>query len=478
MINLTDTIFRRMFSVSMYKNLKLGIGEMSFFKDFVHDSRGDLYPVLDRSETCTESVKDGVYEINGGSIERMFCRFFPYASYEISAALTNGTAGFTFRLPKSWASVILSRETVTYTCENRVREVSIPDQRENEITLIVQCRPAAFDIYLKNGRKPEFVCTFEEETFRDSDLYAEFSNGTAALTVSGHVTVTAVQAYSDNGISIADIRPIKYENGEVITEQGKIFFTASVRMQRESFQGVFSWIPTTTTFEMTGAVFYDCGDGRWRGCVAPVMIYNRNKKQWYVWVVSSFEHILAHAAFDGDPRFGVNIIDVQIMEKAPNGADISSFTGFRGDEDPDLLYDEKRNRWLMAICRLDPKNNRYVYVFFESDDPFEGYTCLGKGYDGSETGGSFLSVKDDVYFICGNDEPGKVSDYRIYSKNGMKKAVFDYPDGGFRGWGSVFPIRMGSRTRYFWLTFDRHKGSDFTWSYGNLYCFEADIYKQ
>ena len=29
------------------------------------------------------------------------------------------------------------------------------------------------------------------------------------------------------------------------------------------------------------------------------------------------------------------------------------------------------------------------------------------------------------------------------------------------------------RTRYFWLTFDRHKGSDYNWSYGNLYCFEA-----
>jgi hypothetical protein len=26
--------------------------------------------------------------------------------------------------------------------------------------------------------------------------------------------------------------------------------------------------------------------------------------------------------------------------------------------------------------------------------------------------------------------------------------------------------------RYYWMTFDRHKGSDYNWSYGNLYCFE------
>jgi hypothetical protein len=32
---------------------------------------------------------------------------------------------------------------------------------------------------------------------------------------------------------------------------------------------------------------------------------------------------------------------------------------------------------------------------------------------------------------------------------------------------------MGSRTRYFWMTFDRHNGSGYTWSYGNIYCFEG-----
>lgn len=41
------------------------------------------------------------------------------------------------------------------------------------------------------------------------------------------------------------------------------------------------------------------------------------------------------------------------------------------------------------------------------------------------------------------------------------------------GWGCVIPIRQGSRMRCYWLTFDRHRGSDYTWSYGNLYGFEA-----
>ena len=61
------------------------------------------------------------------------------------------------------------------------------------------------------------------------------------------------------------------------------------------------------------------------------------------------------------------------------------------------------------------------------------------------------------------------------SKKKMENAVFDICDGGFRGWGTLMPIKICGRTRYFWLTFDRHNGSDYNWSYGNLYCFEGDI---
>ena len=55
----------------------------------------------------------------------------------------------------------------------------------------------------------------------------------------------------------------------------------------------------------------------------------------------------------------------------------------------------------------------------------------------------------------------------------MTEAKFNFPDGGFRGWGTVIPVKQGTRTRYYWLTFDRHRGSDYNWSYGNLYCFEG-----
>ena len=199
-------------------------------------------------------------------------------------------------------------------------------------------------------------------------------------------------------------------------------------------------------------------------------------KKWYVWTSSfAHAHILAYGQFDGDPRFGINVADVEIMKKASEDDSETEFLGFVRDEDPDLIYDAENDRWLLAICRIDQKTRKYVYVFFESKDPFKNYRYIGRGVEGaSETGGSFVRVDGEIFFVCGNSFDRR-SEYRIYSKDGMKEAKFRYPDGGFRGWGCVIPVSLGARRRYFWLTFDRHNGSNYNWSYGNLYCFEAEI---
>ena len=472
-MNLLYSEFKRKFSISMYKNMKIKLGEMSFFKNFVDDNRGDPYPIIMKSANCRESVADNRYVVDEGAVKRIFCQFFPFATYEVSYHSNGGEVGLCFHLPDVEATVSVRKNQLQYSCCAHVELNTLPIFLGEKGVLIVSCRPGAFDVYFKNNGKPEYFHTFYEEAYRNSNQETVFSNAYVSLVASDGVALNKVSSYIDNGVSIADIRPIKYENGAPVLECGCIWFTASIRMQENSFQGVFSWIPGTAEFQMTGALFYDCGDGKWRNYVAPTIVYHQAKKQWYVWV-SSFEHehVLAHGCFEGDPRFGVNVVDVQLMEKASNLSDITAFAGFKGDEDPDLLYDAKRNRWLLAICRLNPKTGRYIYVFFESDDPFANYRYIGQGKDcaetDAETGGTFIQINGEIFFVSGN-----VSKYRIYSKDGMETAKFNYPDGGFRGWGSVIPVKFGSRTRYFWLTFDRHNGSPYNWSYGNLYCFEA-----
>lgn len=467
--------FKRKFSMSMYKNLKITLAEMTFFKDFVRDTRGDLYPVIEKSDDCEEFIDGNRYLLKCGSAERLFCQFFPFATYELTARTSGGSVGFSFVLPDASAKLVMNGAEVTYTCGEDERSVPLSVRTDGEVTMLVSCRPGAFDVYIKRNEKPELLQTFSARTFENSNAYDNFSNGYVRLSVSGCVTVKDVEAYIDNGISIADIRPIKYENGDTIYENGKIYFSASVRIESGGFQGIFSWIPGTAEIAMTGALFFDNGDGTWRNYLASVILYNRNAGQWYLWV-SSFghKHILAHAAFDGDPRFGVNVVDVKVMDEAEKDTDFTKFAGFCGDEDPDLIYDKERNKWIMAICRVNPTDKQYAYLFFESEKPFDGYSFIGRGYDGCETGGSFVKYNGELHFVCGNSFE-KRSDYRIYNKNGMKNARFNYPDGGFRGWGSVITVRAGSRTRYYWLTFDRHNGSGDNWSYGNFYCFEAGM---
>lgn len=472
---LSDVEFRRKFSFSMYKNQKLNLSEMTFTKDFVNDKRGDMYPVLSKTDDCQEVIEYGLYCVRGGQVARWFSSYFPFATYELTIRHLTGKAGFAFHISGADAKLVLCEKCVSFDCGSAHEDRELPAHIGNARTMIVSLRPGAFDVYFRIDSTTVFFHTFRSEAFDEANDYSEFSKGYAALHVSGDVTVEAVSSYIDCGISQADIRPIRYENGDIMIEQGKVYLTASIRMQEKTFQGVFSWIPGTAELHLTGAVFYDAGDGKWCGDVAASVLYVRDQGVFYLWVCSfNHGHILGWSSFEGDLRFGVNVVDITLMEKAPENAVISCFAGMQGDEDPDFFYDANKKKWLMAICRMDPAIRAYRYVFFESNHPFKGYTFLGNGYDGAETGGSFVKINGEQLFVCGNDFHA-VSNYRIYDKNGMRNAKFDLPDGGFRGWGTLMPIKLGSRTRYFWLTFDRHNGSSYNWSYGNIYCFEGDL---
>ena len=472
-MNWDNLKFRRFFSKSMYKNLKLPLAEMTFTKDFVNDRRGDLYPIIEKDNACTEQIENNSCRVQNGTVERMFAQFFPYATYQVSFSGLNGECGFVFHLADQKAQLICGEDFLLFSDGGYAEKTELKEACTFR-TLIVSCRPGAFDVYQLNNDKPDYLCTFKSDAFAKSNEEKLFRNGFVSLFARGTVTVSSVCAYMDCGISQADIRPIRYENGEVMVENGKIFLTLSVRMQEGGFQGIVSWIPTTSNFELVGALFYDSGDGKWCGDVAASVLFNRKTDEWYLWVCAfSHQHILGHAAFKGDPRFGVNVVDIRLMDMAEKNSGITEFLGFKGDEDPDFYYNEQEKTWYMAICRIFPDNNQYRYVFFKSDRPFDNYTYIGQGDFGAETGGSFVNIGGEPAFVCGNDF-GKRADYRIYTKNGMHKAEFDFDDGGFRGWGTVIPITMGSRKRYFWLTFDRHNGSSFNWSYGNIYCFEAE----
>ena len=193
----------------------------------------------------------------------------------------------------------------------------------------------------------------------------------------------------------------------------------------------------------------------------------------------SHDHVLAWAQTENDPRFGVNVIDVNLMPFKEGSCD-TDFAAKIGDEDPDMYYDKDSGKWYMAICRSDSEaeDGHYSYFLFESDKPFENYTFLSKSSGDAVTGGSFIKTGGKRFFTCGANFD-KRAQYNIYDNRDFTKCSHikcDFDDGGFRGWGSVIPIPCGTRTKYVWITFDRHNGSQiYNWSYGNVYVYEADV---
>ena len=161
----------------MYKNMQLPLGEMNFLKDFVNDTRGDLYPIVEKSEGCQERVGENRYHVESGSAERVFCQFFPFATYEIEAERVCGEIGFVFRLPEASATVALvsngGKTALSYRCGEHTEELELPESFTADSPWLVTCRPGFFDIYYRqNGGAVYFTL---EET--DANVIVSISYG-------------------------------------------------------------------------------------------------------------------------------------------------------------------------------------------------------------------------------------------------------------------------------------------------------------
>ncbi len=470
--------FRRLFSVNPFRTLSLPMGEMSFYKDWAHDGRGDPYPVLCREGDFKEETGNGkwrVFSESGGRFDRFLCGFFPWHTYTVSLdELKN--ASFVLRVlsPRGPVALRVSGDgrvslsdptgekaagrlsgALAFSVSFRTNGVSVFNEtKKGGASLILDT-----DLPLLSDLRDEALF---RKTVTSVGIEAE-AGGTA--------TVSEVKTAIVSGMSHADPKPVRYEDGTVMTENGRVFLTVSAREGRYGFETVVSWLPGTADFRMEGALFFSYGDGAWCADVASSILFDRRTKKWLLWVCSfSHGHRLARAAFDADPRYGVNVIDA--MPMAYGNGDRLGFEAIQGDEDPDLIYYE--GKWHLAVCRL-MEDGGYHYLHFVSDDPTGGFSYADRTPGKEKTGGLFVKTADGVDFVCGSDF-GKRAVYDtcpIADFSDRRPLQCDYDDGGFRGWGTVMAIPKGTRTAYYWLTFDRHNCSDYNWSYGNLYVYEA-----
>lgn len=531
----SEMVFRRKFAVNLYKNLRFPLGEMSLYAQWIDSDRGDPYPALTRSENIKETIsRDASYKVENkgegtATVRRLLGQHFPYANHEMTLLENTAKAGFSFICRADGRSTYTEETapTVDVYAENkgengssvvcrvsvngnvtRTEETAIFPQITVGSTFSVACNGDQLDIYVDNGGTPEPLHTFFVPEFEDIRRRVNFTACTASvfteLSKGETIEIDNVCWYLDSGVCQADMRPIRYIDGTPMLEDGRLFFTMSSRLVRGGYQSVISWNPTSCDFRLEGAIFYDAGDDIWCADVAASVLYDKKAEKYLVWMCSfSHDHILAHGVSDADLRYGINILDVELMPTEgfiktseidgtnPGGvkqrgravlSDDRLFMGKRGDEDPDFYYDEEKNCWYMTICRHSAETGKYEYFRFKSDTPFEGYKFIDKTGNEQETGGSTVKIGDKRYFFCGALFTERAV-YNMYEIGEDEKFHFigniktDYDDGGFRGWGTVIPVKCGSRTKYVWMTFDRFLGSSVhNWSYGNIYVYEADLY--
>ncbi len=750
MENAYELYFHRLFSINPYRSLRMKLCEMSFCKDWPHTDRGEPYPIVrEVGAALGEKVEDGRIAFSAdapGERARLIGRFFPYASSEVCVDALDGEGarvGLEFAVRSGRGSPYTAEDApglcvfveragaeVCVCHEEFVggRSLGVVRHGTRAFTpggvLFVSAHGAFFDVSL--GR--EFACTIQAEGFSDICRRSAFMNAGVSLYVAlpagGRAAVSRAESFLDGGLSHADMKPVRYEDGTPILENGRLFLTLSSRLQAGAYQYVVSWNPSTCELRPEGAIFFDYGDGHWCADVAISLIYHRERREWLFWATAfSHGHILCHGTSAGDPRFGITVLDATLMEAQKPGSDVSNGglpiqtsgaemadglaqtkdctcgkvgaartsasddvlsvqagdcgaemadglartedcacgkagaarafasddvlsvqaggrvaemadgqartkdcacgkvgaarasasddvlsaqagwrvaeiadgqtrtedcacgkvgaarafasdevlsvqaggrvaemdggqaqtkecacgkagaarafasddvlsvqaggrgtekdgglartedcacgkvgaarafasddvlsaqTGGRGasvaeldddtlwlaktgDEDPDFTYDRECGKWYMTICR-SVKGAGYRYFLFESDEPFSGYRHVCHTESGENTGGLMVCIRGRRALVCGSDFKAR-AEYRVYPLGDFshfQRLTCDFDDGGFRGWGSLMPVPCGNRTKYVWMTFDRHNGSDYNWSYGNLYAYEAE----
>ena len=377
---------------------------------------------------------------------------------------------------------ILREETVEYESENTEVPLKYTIGFRIGAGMGEEAVPV-FDMMVQEGGRMYCVASFRApelsgiRNIRELPCFktAEFKRLLPASDESSRALGGIVSMETYKPLAFADPRPVRYEDGSLYMEQGRIFFTISARMAEGACQQVVSLLPGTANFTTEAVWLFTYGDGKITSDVASSLLFDRRNQEFLLWNCAfSHGHVLAHCSTKTDVLHGIHLLKMEtvpVMENSPE----TDFYGRFGDEDPDFYYDAGKGCWFMTVCRLSEEDNKYHFYKFTSKEAFRGYRFIEKTGGDHETGGTFTWVEGEHYFVCGADG-GHASAYEIFNAEDFshnKEADFDFPDGGFRGWGTVFEVPCGSFARKFWLTFDRQRAADYNWSYGNLYLFEG-----
>lgn len=421
-----------------------------------------------------------------------FGGFNPFATYtiDLDSCQGEGAIGFEFSdaaKSEQYRIVIQFRDNRIidvrqYGLRNQqvMLDASIATNTENENTpggrLILQMLGSGLTLYVQNNGLPLPIAQsdFSQHidlrkkiylnTFR-SALYLHMKKGT--------VKINQVTSVLSGGMGQADIRAMTYEDGTPILDEGRLWYTMSIRGRAlpHHVQGVFSMDPTLFDVRLEGVIVFDRQDGILRNEIASHIFYDRKAQVWRG-ITTGFsayanpqerKQLLAVESVK-DPRFGFSI-----MQASP--------FGIVGDiEDPHILYDAAAKKWCILTCE---NIGGYKAVMLESDTWNNGYRRIAGPVAHNSTGTSIQCIDGERYCFSGSDRR-KVFIYTYPDLKEVGTLKMDLPpwddQSGTRVWPNVVTLPEGYSFRFVALMMDRFNYPGIegpNWTYGALYLYHG-----
>ncbi len=457
-----------------------------------------MHPEMLDNSDLTWFIKDGLLQAKAG--ERKFTSqrwaggFNPFACYDLTLAEAkgNGSVGIVFSHAKNQDQLSAALQfqdgkvqSLIWNVMARGKEVAsdtwqIPSEiHPGPLTLRAQMSAVGVNLFLEqDGRShlvgySDFSQHFDlRERARIQDM--DFRIHTE-LNVGATVAIAGASAFFSPGSGQADIRAITNEEGSPLWEEGRLWFTITVRGRGlpHPLQGVFSLNPSVFDLKFEGIIVFDMNDGLYRNELASHIFRDSKSGEWRGWTTG-------FSALDGAGRAeSKSILAIHSTKDPRRGFSLMKArpVGIAGaHEDPHGIYDPQAKKWRMLLCE---HGKMYRAGMWESDHWDHDFKRLAGPVDMDSTGTMIQKIGGKHYALFGS------ADRKIYIRN--------YPDlspagelrvdmppwnekTGTRIWPNVIPMPDGYPAPYIALMMDRVNVPGMpkqNWTYGALYLYHG-----
>ena len=441
-------------------------------------------------------LRDGLIVVSSkekaGRSLRWVGGFNPFATYDLDLRDLKGTgsAGLTFVDSETGDTLSASLKfrdgqptAIQWKLMLGGKEVSSQEwpvpagTKATALTFRVQMSAVGVNLLLEANGRSELVgyTDFSEHLdLRERARIQRYDFGiTADLEQGAEVVLYGASAALTPGVGQADIRAVTDEEGAPLLDDGRLWFTVTVRGRAlpHPLQGVFSLNPSVFDIRFEGIIVFDMGDGLFRNELASHLFRDSASGEWRGWTTGfsalggagrKEEKAILAISSTRDPRRGFSV-----MKARPIGIE-------GAHEDPHGVYDREVGKWRLLLCE---RHEKYRAGMWESDTWDGGYTRVSGPVPVDSTGTMIQKFGDTRYALFGS------ADRKVY--------IYTYPDlqpagelqlylppwndkNGTRIWPDVIPLPEGYPAPYVALMMDRANFPGMprrNWTYGALYLY-------